>query len=370
MREKQNLKTVSDDDLLRRLSELLRQSRRVEADLVAHIAEVDARRLYAREAASSMFAYCTEVLHLSEPEAYLRIAVARASRRHPVLLTMLADGRLHLSGIERLAPHLTEENREALLKRAAHRSRRADRGARRLSSRLARRSPPSMRKLPESRGVRRRPRRPSACPGTPVRDGVGSGSSDARSGGRCPRRRLAASRLSGRRTPSRRSWRFAQPCAEAVRGDRARRAGPLPSPLRRQRRAARQAGAAPGPDALLGARRGPGQDHRRGGDREARTARSEALREDEEAPEEPRRDGHHAEVAPHPGGGEARRARARRRPLHLPRQARETLHQAPRSGVPPPRALRPGRRPQCGDDLPHVPDAQHVDGRAATTERR
>ena len=71
---------ISDDELLRRLTDLLRQSRRVEADLVAHIGEVDERRLYAREAAPSMFAYCTEVLHLSEAEAYLRIAVARASR--------------------------------------------------------------------------------------------------------------------------------------------------------------------------------------------------------------------------------------------------------------------------------------------------
>jgi hypothetical protein len=71
-----------------------------------------------------MFAYCTEVLHLSEAEAYLRIAAARASREHPLLLTMLADGRLHLTAIAKLAPHLTVENREALLKRAAHRSRR------------------------------------------------------------------------------------------------------------------------------------------------------------------------------------------------------------------------------------------------------
>jgi 5-methylcytosine-specific restriction endonuclease McrA len=37
---------------------------------------------------------------------------------------MLADGRLHLTAIAKLAPHLTVENREALLKRAAHRSRR------------------------------------------------------------------------------------------------------------------------------------------------------------------------------------------------------------------------------------------------------
>ena len=71
-----------------------------------------------------MFAYCTEFLHLSEAEAYLRIAAARASREHPILLTMLADGRLHLTAIAKLAPHLTLENQEALLKRATHRSKR------------------------------------------------------------------------------------------------------------------------------------------------------------------------------------------------------------------------------------------------------
>ncbi len=71
-----------------------------------------------------MHAYCMEVLHLSEAEAYFRIAAARAARRHPMLLDMLADGRLHLSGIERLAPHLTPKNRDALLKRATHRSKR------------------------------------------------------------------------------------------------------------------------------------------------------------------------------------------------------------------------------------------------------
>ena len=118
------LQSISDDDLLRRLSELLKQSRRVESDLVAHIGEVDERRLYVREAASCMFTYCTEVLNLSEAEAYLRIAAARASRKHPLLLSMLADGRLHLSGIAKLAPHLTAANRETLLARATHKSKR------------------------------------------------------------------------------------------------------------------------------------------------------------------------------------------------------------------------------------------------------
>jgi len=117
-----SLSKVSDDDLLRRLSELLQNSRRVEAELVAHIGEVDARRLYAREAAPSMFAYCTNVLNLSEHEAYLRIGVARASRAHPVLLEMLAEGRLNLSAIARLGPHLTEANRDTVLARAVGKS--------------------------------------------------------------------------------------------------------------------------------------------------------------------------------------------------------------------------------------------------------
>ena len=118
------LHSISDDELLRRLSELLKHSRRVESDLVAHIGEVDARRLYAREASSSMFRYSTEVLHLSEHEAYLRIAAARASRKYPMLLAMLSDGRIHLSGIGKLAPHLTDANCEEVLARATHKSKR------------------------------------------------------------------------------------------------------------------------------------------------------------------------------------------------------------------------------------------------------
>jgi hypothetical protein len=115
---------LSDDELLRRVSDLLGQSRHSEAELVAHLAEVDERRLFARAACPSMFAYCTEVLHLSEAEAYLRITAARAAHEHPIILAMLADGRLHLSSIARLAPHLTAANRDHVLARATHRSKR------------------------------------------------------------------------------------------------------------------------------------------------------------------------------------------------------------------------------------------------------
>jgi hypothetical protein len=41
-----------------------------------------------------------------------------------MLLDMLADGRIHLSGLAKLVPHLTVENRDALLRSATHRSKR------------------------------------------------------------------------------------------------------------------------------------------------------------------------------------------------------------------------------------------------------
>ena len=144
----------------------IKQSRRVESELVAHIAEVDERRLYAREACPSMFSYGTDVLHLSEAEAYLRIAAARASRRHPVLLTMLDDGRLHLSGIAVLAPHLTDTNCEELLARATHKTKRA------LLVLVAEIAPkpdvfPSIRKLPKPRQKPESEHRTSGAESTP-----------------------------------------------------------------------------------------------------------------------------------------------------------------------------------------------------------
>ena len=157
-----SLKSVRDEDLLRQLLQLVKQSRGVEAEVVAHIGEVELRRLYAREACSSMFEYCRRVLGLRENEAYLRITVARAARENPVLLEMLRDGRLHLSGIARLAPHLTRQNEEAVLKRASGMSHRE---IRELVSELEPRPDvaPSVRKLPQ---------RPAPGSGSPLQLGA------------------------------------------------------------------------------------------------------------------------------------------------------------------------------------------------------
>src|SRR6185503_18771385 len=54
-------------------------------------------------------------LGMSEGEAYNRIEVARTVRRFPVVLDMLADGRVHLTAVRLLAPHLTADNHADVL---------------------------------------------------------------------------------------------------------------------------------------------------------------------------------------------------------------------------------------------------------------
>jgi len=116
--------SLSDGELLTRLRRCARHDRQVTATFVAHLAEVDARRLFAGEGYSSMFSYLTQALHYSEHEAYLRIEVARAARRYPAILEKLAQGAVHLTAVSLLSSHLTEANHRALLDEAAHKSKR------------------------------------------------------------------------------------------------------------------------------------------------------------------------------------------------------------------------------------------------------
>ena len=84
-----SLALITDQDLLMRVTQLAAEEREATALLIAHLAALDARRLFLAEGYSSLFTYCTEALHLSEHAAYSRIEAARAARKFPVLLEML-----------------------------------------------------------------------------------------------------------------------------------------------------------------------------------------------------------------------------------------------------------------------------------------
>lgn len=98
------------------------------ADFLELLADFDARRLHLPEGYSSMHAFCVGALRMCEDSAYKRLQAARAGWRYPQLLAALAEGRLHLTAVFLLAPHLTPANVEELITAATHKTRREIRG--------------------------------------------------------------------------------------------------------------------------------------------------------------------------------------------------------------------------------------------------
>ena len=129
------------------------------AELVAHLGELETRDVYLRAGHGSLFAYCREVLALSEADAYNRIEVARTARLFPVILEMLEGGSVNLTTVRLLAPHLTHDNHRGVLESA--------RGKRKaiVEEIVARLAPhpdvaPSIRRLPPPRPFAWRPVEP------------------------------------------------------------------------------------------------------------------------------------------------------------------------------------------------------------------
>jgi len=120
----QELQKLDDESLLRSLKRHVGSANRLNASILAHLAEVDARGAYRLWACDTLAAYCVYELRLSEDEAQRRCRAARVARQFPVLIEMLADASIHLTGIVLLAPYLTPENHREVLARARYRRKR------------------------------------------------------------------------------------------------------------------------------------------------------------------------------------------------------------------------------------------------------
>jgi 5-methylcytosine-specific restriction endonuclease McrA len=143
---------LDDSDLLQSLAALLRTKRQTLAQLVAHLGEVEDRRLHLQAAYPSMFAYCVTRLGMSEDEACRRLELARLARRFPVLFSEIAGGSLTLSVALLLKPVLSAENHRELLAAARGKSMQQTREL--IAQRFPRPDVPSrVRKLPEQAPV-------------------------------------------------------------------------------------------------------------------------------------------------------------------------------------------------------------------------
>ncbi|HXK17178.1 MAG TPA: hypothetical protein VNG33_05235 [Polyangiaceae bacterium] len=105
---------ISDAELVTSLQGLVGQSAWTEARLVAHLAELETRRLHLT-ASRSLFAYCHERLGLSQNEAYYRIVAARLGRSFPIVFELLERRKVHLTALALIRDYITVDNHLELL---------------------------------------------------------------------------------------------------------------------------------------------------------------------------------------------------------------------------------------------------------------
>ena len=120
----ESLASLTNQQVLTRVTMLAAGERQTTAALIGALAELDARRLYLGEGFSSLFTYCTQALHLSEHAAYNRIEAARIARKWPAILQLLADGSVTITTVRLLADSLTDANHRQLLDAVVHKSKR------------------------------------------------------------------------------------------------------------------------------------------------------------------------------------------------------------------------------------------------------
>ena len=154
---------LSDRELLAQVKIAAARERETTARLISLAGSSRRAAAVLGEGCSSLFTYCTQVLHLSEHAAYGRIEAARAARKCPGVLDLLKDGSLTLTTITLLSAHLTADNHLGLLNEARHKSKRdVEHIVARLRPQPA--VPAVVRKLPEAKV----PERPALRQFSPV----------------------------------------------------------------------------------------------------------------------------------------------------------------------------------------------------------
>lgn len=93
------------------------------AQVLARLAVIDDRRLFAEVGYSSMYEFCLQELGLTERAALNRLTAARIAFAHPLLFDALADGRISMSTIFQLSCHLRVAPADELVAGVAHLSR-------------------------------------------------------------------------------------------------------------------------------------------------------------------------------------------------------------------------------------------------------
>src|SRR3989339_2002464 len=94
-----NIKNYSDKELLFQTKNLIKKEQQLLSVILAHLEEIERRKLYSDLGYKSLFDYCLKELNYSEQQAWRRINSMRVIKKLPELKHNVDDGTLSLSNV-------------------------------------------------------------------------------------------------------------------------------------------------------------------------------------------------------------------------------------------------------------------------------
>lgn len=111
-----NLKTLTNEQLIASLKDLVGDERGVVVAVLRHLTEFEDRRLAIKTGFPSLFDYCVRELRYAQGEAFRRIRAARAAEKYGILYRLLERGSITLTTVALLEPHLKWDNYRRLIR--------------------------------------------------------------------------------------------------------------------------------------------------------------------------------------------------------------------------------------------------------------
>src|SRR3954463_5084668 len=107
------LKPMTDKMFLENFSSLVLNERKITADIIEYVREMDRRKLYLEMGFTSLFQFMTEHMRYTPGSAQRRIDSARMLRDIPELKEKLKSGELNLMQVSTLARAVREKEKTA-----------------------------------------------------------------------------------------------------------------------------------------------------------------------------------------------------------------------------------------------------------------
>lgn len=104
-----NLKLVSDDDLLRGTDSLVESERKITANVIKHLFEINRRRLYLARGYDSLFTMLTKKYRYCNATAMLRVNAVRLMNDVPVVIEKIESGEMPVTVVANIQSFLNSE---------------------------------------------------------------------------------------------------------------------------------------------------------------------------------------------------------------------------------------------------------------------